>query len=56
LRETQTIISGNVRGVFIEGWQLFHETTRYLADQKSYDEQTRIERQSLQAAARADKK
>src|SRR5437016_6801486 len=31
-------------------WQLFHETSRYLADRKSYDEQTRIERQSLQAS------
>src|SRR5437867_6736446 len=31
-------------------WQLLHETSRYLADRKSYDEQTRIERQSLQAA------
>src|SRR5213596_3757120 len=31
-------------------WELFHETSRYLADRKSYDEQTRIERQSLQAA------
>jgi [protein-PII] uridylyltransferase len=31
-------------------WQLFHETSRYLADRKSYDEQTRIERQSLQVA------
>jgi [protein-PII] uridylyltransferase len=31
-------------------WQLFHKTSRYLADRKSYDEQTRIERQSLQAA------
>src|SRR6184192_933477 len=31
-------------------WQLFHETTRYLADRKSYDEQTRIERQGLQAS------
>src|SRR6058998_3738744 len=31
-------------------WQLFHETSRYLADRKSYYEQTRIERQSLQAA------
>ena len=29
-------------------WQLFHETSRYLADQKSYFEQTRIERESLQ--------
>src|SRR5881397_1564919 len=32
-------------------WQLFHETSRYLADRKSYYEQTRIERESLQAAA-----
>src|ERR1700751_549959 len=31
-------------------WQLFHQTSRYLADQKSYHEQTRIARQSLQAA------
>ncbi len=31
-------------------WELFHETSRYLADQKSYYEQTRIERDSLQAA------
>jgi len=31
-------------------WQLFHETSRYLADRKSYDEQTRIERQSLQGS------
>jgi len=31
-------------------WQLFHETSRYLTDRKSYDEQTRIERQSLQVA------
>src|SRR5207245_9329891 len=30
--------------------QLCHETSRYLADRKSYDEQTRIERQSLQAS------
>src|SRR5438552_13237345 len=29
-------------------WQLIHETSRYLADQKSYYEQTRIERESLQ--------
>src|SRR5436853_6546279 len=28
-------------------WQLFHETSRYLADRKSYDEQTSIERQRL---------
>jgi [protein-PII] uridylyltransferase len=31
-------------------WQLFHETSRYLADQKSYYDQTRIERDSLQSA------
>jgi len=31
-------------------WQLFHETSRYLADQKSYYEQTKIERESLQAS------
>src|SRR5215216_564057 len=31
-------------------WQLFHQTSRYLADRKSYYEQTKIERQSLQAA------
>src|SRR5881409_2964580 len=31
-------------------WQLFHETSRYLADRKSYYEQTRIERESLQGA------
>jgi [protein-PII] uridylyltransferase len=31
-------------------WQLFHETSRYLADRKSYYEQTRIERESLQRA------
>src|SRR5436190_19321407 len=31
-------------------WQSFHETSRYLADRKSYYEQTRIERESLQAA------
>jgi [protein-PII] uridylyltransferase len=31
-------------------WELFHETSRYLADQKSYYEQTRIERESLQGA------
>ncbi len=29
-------------------WQLFHATSRYLADQKTYHEQTRIERDSLQ--------
>jgi [protein-PII] uridylyltransferase len=31
-------------------WQLFHDTSRYLADQKAYFEQTRIERESLQRA------
>src|SRR5947207_4055283 len=31
-------------------WQLFHETSRYLADQKSYYEQTKIERESLQTS------
>src|SRR5216117_1769592 len=31
-------------------WQLFHQTSRYLADQKSYYDQTRIERNSLQSA------
>jgi [protein-PII] uridylyltransferase len=31
-------------------WQLFHEASRYLADRKSYYEQTRIERESLQTA------
>src|SRR6266481_4574238 len=31
-------------------WQLFHETSRYLADRKSYYEKTRIERESLQSA------
>jgi [protein-PII] uridylyltransferase len=31
-------------------WQLFHETSHYLADRESYYEQTRIERESLQAA------
>jgi [protein-PII] uridylyltransferase len=29
-------------------WQLFHATSRYLADQKSYYEQTKIERESVQ--------
>jgi [protein-PII] uridylyltransferase len=31
-------------------WQLYHATTKYLVDQKSYHEQTRIERDSLRAA------
>ena len=31
-------------------WQLFHATSKYLADQQSYHEQTKIERDSLQKA------
>src|SRR5213596_267526 len=31
-------------------WELFHETSRYLADQKSYYDQTKVERESLQAS------
>jgi [protein-PII] uridylyltransferase len=31
-------------------WQLFHETSRYLADRESYYEKTRIERETLQTA------
>ena len=31
-------------------WQLFHQTSRYLADQQSYYEQTRIARESLRAS------
>ena len=31
-------------------WQLYHATSQYLSDQKSYHEQTKIERDSLQAA------
>ena len=34
-------------------WQLFEATSRYLTDQKSYHEQTRIERDSLQRAVAA---
>ena len=30
-------------------WQLFHATSQYLTDQKSYLEQTKIERETLQA-------
>src|SRR5947199_2788183 len=30
-------------------WQLFHETSRYLADRESYYDQTKIERESLQS-------
>jgi [protein-PII] uridylyltransferase len=35
-------------------WQLFQATSQYLADQKSYHEQTNIERESLEAAAAAE--
>ena len=31
-------------------WQLFDQTSRYLADRQSYYEQTRVERESLQAS------
>src|SRR5262249_8307022 len=31
-------------------WQLFHQTSRYLADRKSYSEQTRIASESLAAS------
>jgi [protein-PII] uridylyltransferase len=34
-------------------WELFHETSRFLADQKSYYEQTRVERESLQSSVTA---
>jgi [protein-PII] uridylyltransferase len=34
-------------------WELFHETSRYLTDQKSYYEQTKVERESLQAGVTA---
>ena len=34
-------------------WQLFHATSKYLVDQKAYLEQTRIERDSLQASVAA---
>jgi [protein-PII] uridylyltransferase len=34
-------------------WELFHESSRCLADQKSYYEQTKVERESLQAAVTA---
>jgi len=35
-------------------WQLFHATSQYLVDQKSYLEQIRIERDTLQAAVAAE--
>jgi [protein-PII] uridylyltransferase len=31
-------------------WQLYHTTTQYLTDQRSYHEQTRIERNRLRSA------
>src|SRR5438067_439578 len=34
-------------------WQLFHATSQYLADRKSYHEQTKIQRDSLQKAVAA---
>src|SRR5215470_5236885 len=34
-------------------WELFHETSRFLEDQKSYYEQTKVERESLQASVNA---
>jgi [protein-PII] uridylyltransferase len=34
-------------------WELFHETSRCLADQKSYYEQTTVEREGLQASVTA---
>jgi len=34
-------------------WALFHETSRCLADQKSYYEQTKVERETLQASVTA---
>ncbi len=34
-------------------WELFHETSRCLADQKSYYEQTKVERESLQVSVTA---
>src|SRR5215831_17047959 len=34
-------------------WELFHETSRCLADQESYYEQTKVERESLQASVSA---
>src|SRR6059058_2012756 len=35
-------------------WQLFHQTSRYLADRKSYYEQTRIARESVRASVAAN--
>jgi len=35
-------------------WQLFHQTSRYLADRKSYYEQTRIARETLLTAVAAN--
>ena len=35
-------------------WQLFHATSQYLTDQKSYLEQTKLERDTLQATVAAE--
>jgi [protein-PII] uridylyltransferase len=35
-------------------WQLFHAASQYLADQKSYHERSKIERESLEAAVAAE--
>jgi [protein-PII] uridylyltransferase len=35
-------------------WQLFHATSQYLADQKSYHEQTKIERETLRVEVAAE--
>src|SRR6202040_3036497 len=35
-------------------WQLFHDASQYLADQKSFHEQTKIERDTLEAAVAAE--
>jgi [protein-PII] uridylyltransferase len=35
-------------------WQLFHDASQYLADRKSFHEQTKIERNTLEAAVAAD--
>ncbi len=35
-------------------WQLFHDASQYLADQKSFHEQTKIERDTLEAAVSAE--
>jgi [protein-PII] uridylyltransferase len=35
-------------------WQLFHDASQYLADRKSFHEQTKIERNTLEAAVAAE--